>query len=59
MLDRAIWAEDPILMSDPTEMMSELMGCGFATVAMFLSFVAGSGDRTRLSREGSVAPSGT
>jgi hypothetical protein len=33
-------------MLEAIEMMSELMGRGFATVATFLSFVAGSGDTT-------------
>jgi hypothetical protein len=45
-IHRAIGAEDSILMLEPTETMSELMGRGFATVATFLSFVAGSGATT-------------
>jgi hypothetical protein len=45
-IHRAIGAEDSILMVEPTETMSELMGRGFATVATFLSFVAGSGATT-------------
>jgi hypothetical protein len=56
MLDRAIGAESPILLLKPTEMMSELMGRGFATVARFLSFVAGNGDTTLRRSSSPAAP---